>query len=282
MRRVLSVVLGAFLMAAALVIFLSPASLVTGGASGVAVIVKALSLRFLPFAIPLWFTNLAVNIPLIVLARARLGRSFVIKTLIGTLLLSFFLNIVQNIMQYIPSLLQEDDDFINAVFGGAVMGLGMGLVLSGGATTGGSDLLAAILREKIRGVGIAALIFIIDLAVIICGMFVFGVQKAMYSIVAVYVSTKAANLVLEGLNFARVAFIMTDKAYKTAECLMRRLHRGATLLNGEGAYTGSAKNVVMIVISKRQAAEVKEIVSSVDPHAFMFVADVREVMGEFS
>ena len=282
MRRVLSVVLGAFLMAAALVIFLSPASLVTGGASGAAVIVKALSLRFLPFAIPLWFTNLAVNIPLIVLARARFGRSFVIKTLIGTLLLSFFLNIVQNIMQYFPLLLQEDDDFINAVFGGAVMGLGMGLVLSGGATTGGSDLLAAILREKIRGVGIAALIFIIDLAVITFGSFVFGIQKAMYSIVAVYVSTKAANLILEGLNFARVAFIMTDKPYKTAECLMRRLHRGATLLNGEGAYTGSAKNVVMIVISKRQAAEVKEIVSSVDPHAFMFVADVREVMGEFS
>ena len=276
MRRGLSVVMGAFLMAAALNIFISPASLVTGGAAGLGVIAESLSRSYLPFVIPLWATNLVVNAPLIVWAKTEQGRAFVLKTLAGTLLLSLFLQLTQNI----PSV-SETDDFISAVFGGSIMGLGVGLVLSGGATTGGSDLLAALIHNRMRGLSIAALIFIIDFIVIVCGMFVFGVQKAMYSIVAVYISTKAADLVLEGLNFARVVFIISDNAEEISRLLMHRLKRGATLLNGRGAYTGSAKNVVMIVVSRAQTAEVKLLVSKIDPAAFMFIADVREVLGDF-
>ena len=276
MRRGLAVVFGAFLMAFALNVFISPASLVTGGAAGLGVIFEALGRRYLSWAIPLWLTNLAVNAPLITWAVIKRGRGFVLMTVIGTLLLSLFLKLTQNIPP-----LDTSDDFIAAVFGGAIMGIGVGLVLSGGATTGGSDLLAALIHARLRGTSVAALIFVIDFVVIVCGMFVFGIQKAMYSIVAVYISTRAANLILEGLNFARVVFIMTDRPQETAEVLMRRLGRGATLLCGRGAYTGSAKNVVMIVVARSQAPQAKQLAASVDKNAFMFVADVREVLGDF-
>ena len=160
------------------------------------------------------------------------------------------------------------------------MGMGVGLVFAGGATTGGSDLIAALLKG--RGISVASVIFICDVSVIIAGLPIFGAVKTMYSITAAYVCSQVVNLVLEGLSFARVVFIMSDMWDKVSEALLKELKRGATFLYGQGAYTGTPKNVIMIVVSKKQVSDVKRIVSGVDENAFVFVADVREVMGDFS
>ena len=276
MRRIFSIVLGTFIMAAALNIFIGPCSLVTGGASGLGVIVQYLSGRYLGAGIPLWVTNLLVNIPLLLWAYPALGRGFAGKTAAGTLLLSLFLRLTA----FLPAAAQNDD-FIGAVFGGAVMGLGLGLVLSGGAATGGSDLLAALIYKYRSGMSISALIFVVDALVIAAGMFVFGVTKALYSVAAVYVSARATSLILEGLNFARVVFIISDKAKIIAALLMKELGRGATVLYGEGAFTGERKNVIMIAVSRSQVAKVKETAARTDSSAFMLVSDVREVLGDF-
>jgi uncharacterized membrane-anchored protein YitT (DUF2179 family) len=255
---------------------LEPNLLVTGGASGISVITEYLSEKCLPFVIPLWFTNLLVNIPLLIWAKFVLGSSFVKKSLLGTVLLSLFLKLTQQMPQLIYY-----DDFINSVFGGAIMGVGIGFVLKGGATTGGSDLLATLINKKNSSLTVSALIFVIDVVVILGGMFVFGASKAMYSVISVYITTQAINLILEGLNFARAVFIMSDKYDAVANMLIGQLHRGATILYGCGAYSGEKKNVIVIVVARKQISRVKSIVGEVDKGAFVFITDVREVMGAF-
>lgn len=276
MKKILLPVVGTFLMALSLNIFLEPAGLVTGGASGLGVIFSHLSRRCLPFEIPLWTTNLAVNLPLLVWAYRRLGRGFTLTTLGATALLSLFLKLTA-----ILSLPEYTDNFINAVFGGVLMGLGVGLALYGGASTGGSDLLATILHTKNRRLRISALIFATDLFVLLLGILIFGEIKTLYSIVALYVSSAAVKLVSEGTGFARVVFIASAKHNLVAAELMQKIKRGATILYGKGAYTDTDKNIIMIVAANREIPEIKRIASTADPACFMFVSDVREVLGEF-
>ncbi|MBQ9519633.1 MAG: YitT family protein [Firmicutes bacterium] len=267
---------GTLFMALSLNIFLDPAGLVTGGATGLGVIFAHLGRRYLPFEIPLWATNLAVNLPLLLWASKRLGKKFVLSTLAATLYLSLFLKLTA----FLP-LPTYTDDFINAVFGGALMGTGVGLVLFGGASTGGSDLLASILHAKNRRLRISALIFLTDMTVLMLGTAVFGAVKTMYSAVSVYVSSAAVKLISEGTGFARVVFIASDKHIQLADEITRSVKRGATILYGKGAYTNTQKNIVMIVAANREIPQIKRIAAIADPACFMFVSDVREVLGQF-
>ena len=272
MRKILFYCAGTLLMALALNIFLDPAGLVTGGATGLGIIAEHISAG----RVPLWFTNLAVNIPLAVLAYRVLGRRFTADTFAAALLLSLFLKLTA----FLPAAGIEDD-FINAVFGGGIMGAGVGVVLMGGATTGGSDLLAALIHSKNRKWRVSTLIFITDVAVIAFGAFVFGAVKTMYSVVSVYAAAAAVKLVSEGTGFARVVFIMSDEYAAIAEALVTSVRRGATVFYGEGAYTGRKKNTVIAVAANRELPAVKRVCKNIDPHCFIFVSDVREVLGEF-
>ena len=275
-KKLLLSIIGTLFMSLSLNIFLEPAGLITGGASGLGVIAAHLSRRFLPFEIPLWVTNLAVNLPLLAWSLRQTGRDFTLSTLVATLLLSLFLKLTA-----LLPLPVYDDIFINSVFGGALMGLGVGLALYGGASTGGSDLLAAILHAKNRRLRISTLIFITDFTVLMLGILVFGEIKTMYSVVSVYVSSAAVKLVSEGAGFARVVFIATGKCEELAGALIFGIKRGATILYGKGAYTNTKKNIVMIVAANREIPQIKRIAAQTDPECFMFVSDVREVLGVF-
>ena len=272
MRKILFYCAGTLLMALSLNIFLDPAGLVTGGATGLGIIAEHISAG----CVPLWFTNLAVNIPLAVFAYRVLGRGFTLDTFAAALLLSLFLKLTAFL-----SAAGIEDDFINAVFGGGIMGAGVGTVLMGGAATGGSDLLAALIHSKRKDMRVSTLIFITDVAVIALGAFVFGAVKTMYSVVSVYAASAAVKLVSEGTGFARVVFIMSDEYTAIAEALVTSVRRGATVLYGEGAYTGRMKNTVIAVAANRELPAIKRICKNIDPHCFMFVSDVREVLGEF-
>lgn len=270
----LIIILGDLLLAVAIIAFLEPQNLVTGGVSGIAIIMEDYTGR-LGYAVPIWLTNLALNIPLFLLGIKAMGRAFLVKTAFAT----FFLSVALYLVGFIP--LIEMDITLAAVFGGVFSGVGLGLVFRVMATTGGTDLAASLIRKRFMPhISIPRILFVLDSAIILLGLLVFGPVPAMYAVVAVYVTTKVTDTLLEGLSFSKAAFIISDESERIAESVMQKLDRGATGLNGQGMYTRREKNVLLCVVSAKELVRLKEIVHALDTGAFMIVADVREVLGD--
>lgn len=273
-REYLYIILGTTLLAIAINVFFARQGLVTGGVTGLAIIVQELTKGVWDGGIPLWITNIAINIPLFLIAISLKGKMFGTKTLFSTLYLSLSLYLTQGIV----SLTQ--DFLLSSIFGGVLGGIGIGLVFAGFATTGGTDLAASILHLYFAHVSVGTLMFIIDAVIIGIGFFVFGPEKTMYAIIAVYITAKMMDGILEGIHFSKAAFIISENSTAIATALMNTLDRGVTALSGRGMYTQQSKDVLLCVVSKKQIAKLKDIVKEVDENAFVIVADVREVVGE--
>ena len=251
-----------------------PCGLVTGGFSGIAIIIKSLTEHVIPGGVPLWLTNLLLNIPVFIVAYIKMGKRFIGRTLFGTVMLSAWLYILPVID------LAQGDMLLVALFGGVFSGAGMGMVLRANATTGGTDMVAALIQLKIRHYNVAQIMQILDGAIVILGFFVFGLRPSLYAIVAIFVTTKVSDAILEGFKYSKAAYIITDKYEEVAKVLMEELDRGATGLKATGMYTGKDRCVLYCVVSKKQIVTLKEIVVNIDPKAFVIVSDVREVLGE--
>ncbi len=251
-----------------------PCGLVTGGFSGIAIIIKSLTEHIIPGGVPLWLTNLLLNIPVFIVAYIKMGKRFIGRTLFGTVMLSAWLYILPVID------LAQGDMLLVALFGGVFSGAGMGMVLRANATTGGTDMVAALIQLKIRHYNVAQIMQILDGAIVILGFFVFGLRPSLYAIVAIFVTTKVSDAILEGFKYSKAAYIITDKYEEVAKVLMEELDRGATGLKATGMYTGKDRCVLYCVVSKKQIVTLKEIVVNIDPKAFVIVSDVREVLGE--
>lgn len=251
-----------------------PCGLVTGGFSGIAIIIKSLTEHVIPGGVPLWLTNLLLNIPVFIVAYIKMGKRFIGRTLLGTVMLSVWLYILPVID------LTQGDMLLVALFGGVFSGAGMGMVLRANATTGGTDMVAALIQLKIRHYNVAQIMQILDGAIVILGFFVFGLRPSLYAIVAIFVTTKVSDAILEGFKYSKAAYIITDKYEEVAKILMEELDRGATGLKATGMYTGKDRCVLYCVVSKKQIVTLKEIVVNIDPKAFVIVSDVREVLGE--
>ena len=251
-----------------------PCGLVTGGFSGIAIIIKSLTEHVIPGGVPLWLTNLLLNIPVFIVAYIKMGKRFIGRTRFGTVMLSVWLYILPVID------LAQGDMLLVALFGGVFSGAGMGMVLRANATTGGTDMVAALIQLKIRHYNVAQIMQILDGAIVILGFFVFGLRPSLYAIVAIFVTTKVSDAILEGFKYSKAAYIITDKYEEVAKVLMEELDRGATGLKATGMYTGKDRCVLYCVVSKKQIVTLKEIVVNIDPKAFVIVSDVREVLGE--
>lgn len=251
-----------------------PCGLVTGGFSGIAIIIKSLTEHIIPGGVPLWLTNLLLNIPVFIVAYIKMGKRFIGRTLFGTVMLSVWLYVLPVID------LAQGDMLLVALFGGVFSGAGMGMVLRANATTGGTDMVAALIQLKIRHYNVAQIMQILDGAIVILGFFVFGLRPSLYAIVAIFVTTKVSDTILEGFKYSKAAYIITDKYEEVAKVLMEELDRGATGLKATGMYTGKDRCVLYCVVSKKQIVTLKEIVVNIDPKAFVIVSDVREVLGE--
>jgi uncharacterized membrane-anchored protein YitT (DUF2179 family) len=251
-----------------------PSGLVTGGFSGIAIIVKNLTAGIYDGGIPLWLTNTVLNIPVFLVAFVKMGKRFVGRTLLGTVLLSAWLYIIPSVD------LAQGDLLLAAVFGGVFSGAGMGLVLRANATTGGTDMVASLIHRRVRHYNIAQIMQVLDGSIVVLGFFVFGLRASLYAIVAIYVTTQVSDAILEGFKFSKAAYIITDHYEEIAKLLMEELDRGATGLKATGMYTGKERCVLYCVVSKKQIVSVKELVVRVDPQAFIIVSDVREVLGE--
>ncbi len=274
----LLIIVGTCLMAVAVVSAFDKAGMVTGGFSGVAIIVKEWTDSLVPGGIPLWITNMALNIPLFLLGMRIGGFQFVKKALVGEVFLSFWLAVLPVM---IPNFdLAGNDLLLAAVYGGVIQGIGIGLVFLGQGTTGGTDMMAALIQRKLRHYSIAQIMQFIDGLVIVIGMYVFGIHKALYAIIAVYLVTKVSDGMIEGLKFSKGAYIITEKADQVSDMIIREMDRGVTGLKGVGMYSGQDKLMLFCVVNKKEIVTLREKVDAIDPDAFVIVSDVREVHGE--
>lgn len=267
-------VIGTGLMALSINSVFDPSGLVTGGFSGVAIIVKAWTEPFFDGGIPLWVTNICLNVPLFLIGTKIRGFHFVKKAIIGELALTVWLAI-QPVFN-----LAGNDLFLAAVYGGIIQGVGIGLVFLGRGTTGGTDMMAALIQKYIRHYSISQIMQLIDAAVVLAGMYVFGIHRALYAIMSVYLVAKISDGIIEGLKFSKAAYIITDKPDEISEMVMNEISRGVTGIYAKGMYSENNKLMLFCVVNKKEIVLLKERVDEIDPEAFVIVADAREVHGE--
>lgn len=270
----LMIIVGTGLMSLDINSVFDASGMVTGGFSGVAIIIKAWTKGLVNGGIPLWVTNCVLNIPLFFIAWRVKGFSFIKKAILGEVSLSAWLAI-QPVFH-----LAGDDLLLAALYGGVIQGMGIGLVFLGGGTTGGTDMMAAIIQKFLQHYSISQIMQIIDGAVVVIGMYVFGIHKALYAIIAVYLVTKVSDGLIEGLKFSKAVYIITEKPEEIARMIMEDLDRGATGINAKGMYSGQDKLMLFVVVNKKEIVMLKEKVDEIDPQAFVIVTDAREVHGE--
>lgn len=270
----LMIIVGTGLMSLAINSVFDASGMVTGGFSGIAIIIKAWTKGLVNGGIPLWVTNCVLNIPLFFIAWRVKGFSFIKKAILGEVSLSVWLAI-QPVFH-----LAGDDLLLAALYGGVIQGIGIGLVFLGGGTTGGTDMMAAIIQKFLQHYSISQIMQIIDGAVVVVGMYVFGIHKALYAIIAVYLVTKVSDGLIEGLKFSKAVYIITEKPKEIAEMIMEDLDRGATGISAKGMYSGQDKLMLFVVVNKKEIVMLKEKVDKIDPQAFVIVTDAREVHGE--
>lgn len=265
----LGIVLGSFLFAFALNYFIIANGLAEGGFTGIALIIHYLT------GWPAGIILAVLNIPLLVLGGFKWGISFIFKTMFSVLLVSLSVDVLQNF----SSGLVTDDLLLAALYGGVVSGVGIGIVLRSGATTGGMDIIARFLHEKYN-INMGVVYFSFDLAVITIVAIFFGLEKALYTLVALFIFSQVVDRIIEGLNEARAVIIVSQASVPITQAIINEMERGATLLKGHGAYTGREKEVVYVVVGKRQILQLKKLVQKLDPYAFVTVNHVYEVLGE--
>ncbi len=267
----LLVLLGSLVQALSMRLFLVPGQLVSGGISGMAQIINYFT--HWPIGLMVFLGNL----PLFVLGWRNLGgRKFALRTGLAIASFSFFTDLL---VLFIPPQGVTHDLVLDCLYGGLLLGVGLGLVYRGRGTSGGSDILGRILNNRL-GISISQAYLITDTLVVLAGGFAFDWEKALYGLVVIYVSGIAAEMVAEGSDIFRTALIVTNQPDEVAARIMQEMERGVTILPGTGAYTGASRPVLYCVITRAEVSTLKEIVHLADPKAFMVIGTAHEALGE--
>ena len=274
MIRWFKILIGTLCMAMAVNFVYEPMHMVTGGVSGTAIIIKGLSMNWSDFEIPVWMTNILLNIPIFLWGYFVRGKRYLGITFVANLFFTLFLFCIP----VIP--IRQKDYFLAALYGGILNGTGLGLVFSTGYSTGGTDLLSSILHKYMPQVPIARILFCLDAAVIAAGIFTFGSHSAAYAVFAVFLSSKVMDLILTGVRAGKQIWIISEEYQKIGSQILEELHRGVTSLDGRGVYSNRKKNVLVCLASAREIARILQIVEKNDDNAFVFIQDVKEIMGE--
>ncbi len=262
------VTFGSVIAAVALQFFLIPGTIAPGGVSGLSVAVEKLT------GIQVYILNLAINIPLFILGAKFLGKKSAVLTLYSLLVLSGVLAVLPQDIVF------TEDLFLAAIFGGILLGLGLGIVFKAGGTTGGTDLAGAIVHDKWPGLSIAKGMAIADFVIVaFAGVVDKNVNTSLYSLIALFFCTKIADMVLDGFNYFKGFFIVSSKPEEVGTALMQNLERGVTVLKGSGMYSKQERPVLLCVVSRAQFVRAKDIITQIDEKAFIMVCDMREVFG---
>ena len=263
--------LGCFIMSVGLNMFLEPYMIASGGLTGLAIVLKKI------FNTPLWFINLVFNIPLFIFGVKILGKKDATKTLIGILFLTFFLKITEPL----TLTFQTNDVLLSSIAGGIVVGISLGMLFRIDASTGGTELACLILNKIFPFISISVFMFIIDgLVITLAGLVSRNIQTALYAIISLYISVKICDSIIEGFNFSKSFTIITNKSDEICNEIMSKLERGVTFLDGRGGYSKEKKDVLLVVVSRREEVTLRKLVDEIDPYAFVIINNAHEVLGE--
>lgn len=263
--RLCFLTLGAFVAGFALEGFLIPNDMIDGGIVGISIMTSYLT------KINLGLLIVCINFPFIFLALKKLGKLFVAQTLYAIAMLGVGVNVFKNHIA-------TDDILLATVFGGVVLGIGVGIVLRNNAAMDGTEILSIRLAKK-SGFSIGEIIMFFNFFIYACAGFFYGWDKAMYSVLVYFIAYKVIDIVLEGLNEAKSVTIISDKAEEIGNAVIKKLDVGITYIEGKGGYSGADKKIIYCVISRLEVTKLKELIQSIDPTAFLAIETVHEVEG---
>ncbi|WP_198507825.1 YitT family protein [Bacillus sp. FJAT-45037] len=270
-KNIILILLGSAILSFGLVYFNMENNLADGGFTGITLIL------YFIFAFNPAISNLLLNIPLFLIGWKILGRTTFIYTIIGTVGVSVFLELFQRYK--VVAIPLHDDMTLAALFAGVFIGVGLGIVFRYGGTTGGVDIIAK-LGFRYLGWSMGKTMFIFDALVIASSLIYLNYREAMYTLLAVFVAAKVIDFIIQGAYSAKACFIISDQVPMMADVIMKEMDRGATLLKGRGSFTGSEREVLYCVVGRNELIRLKTLVEKIDPHAFVTVNDVQDVIGE--
>jgi uncharacterized membrane-anchored protein YitT (DUF2179 family) len=276
------ITIGSLILAAGFVYFITPHKIIPGGVYGIAIVVHFLTqgiFSFWPEGIPIGLFGLIVNIPLVILGIKILGPKFGVKTITGFILSSVFIDLITYLRVDGDAALIPDV-LLSCIFGGLLIGIGSGLIFKSRATSGGTDIVAMIIT-KFTGIQLGHTIIYVDSAIVLLGLMAFlDWQIPLYSLVAIYITGKAIDTILEGIDYNKALFIISDKHEEIRQKILVELERGGTYLSGKGLFTDEDKQIIYTVVSRREVVILEHFISQIDPDAFITVMDTREILGE--
>ena len=262
---------GCVIGAAAYPTFLVPNSIAPGGLTGVATILNHL------FQWPVGTVSLAMNIPLFLVGYRTMGKIFAFRCLVATLLFSLLIDVLPLRPIAVEPVL---DPLMGTLFGGVMLGIGLGLILRGGATTGGTDMIARIVHRRFSFITVGMFLFALDFLVVIAAAVLISREKALYALLSIYVCSKVIDSVMVGFGGNKACFVMTGAWERVTQRVMDEVGRGVTHLEARGAYSGDSRPVVLCVASRQEVTTLKRIVQEEDEKAFMFITEAHEALGE--
>ena len=264
------IVLGSVIYAVGFQFFMFPNRIVSGGISGISMILN----HFTHW--PVGMMVIAMNVPLFLIAWRHFGLDYLVGSLVGTAVSSLFVDLFAS-----TGIVATTDPMLGSIIGGVIKGAGMGIIYYVGASTGGIDIVAKMLRQKYQQINFGTIVLILDVMIVVVYALVLNqYESAMYSLIGMYVVSKVVDLALYGIDNSSLCYIVSEKSEELAnEILSGHVHRGVTILEGEGAYSHRRKNVILCVIKRTQMGEMRRLVRRVDEHAFFIVTDAKNVFG---
>ncbi|MGI6411344.1 MAG: YitT family protein [Bacteroidales bacterium] len=263
---------GTFIMSLGYVYFISPYKITPGGVYGIAIVIHHL------FDLPIGLTALAFEVPITLLGLRLLGPRFGWKTVVGFVSMAGFVDLLTYFNGDVP--LVKDDTLLSAIFGGVLIGVGLGLVFKSRASSGGSDVIAMILNKYTR-IPLGTLVIYVDSAIVLISLVAFKDWTIpLYSWLVIYITGKAVGIILEGASYEKAIFIISDKYDEIKETIIQDLNRGGTIFHGKGMYSQEEKQIIYTTVSRREFELLKDYIYEIDPKAFITVAEAHEIIGE--
>ena len=254
----LQILLGSFLGAAAYPLFLTPNRIAPGGITGIATILNHLLLW------PVGTVSLALNVPLFIIGYKAMGRVFAFRSLVATVLFSLLIDVI-------PFRPMTDDPLLATLYGGVLLGAGLGLIMRGGATTGGSDMVARMVHKKFPFISTGAFLFAIDFVVVVAAGILIGTSEALYALINIFLSAKVMDTVIVGFSSNKACYVISDRWERITQRIMREMDRGVTQLLSRGGYTGAERPTLLCVISRSEITTIKRIIGEEDENAFVII-----------
>ncbi|MEW9093841.1 MAG: YitT family protein [Clostridiaceae bacterium] len=270
LKNIFFIILGTFLSSVGINLFIANANLLSGGVSGISLILEYL------LKIPSGYFVFAFNIPLFVLSYKKMDRRFTIYSIIGATSLSIMLILTVPMR----GLIKINDPLLLCIYGGVLNGLGVGMGFSNNGSGGGLDIVAAVIKKKHESFDIGNISFSVNCIIVTIGAFIFSIESALYTLVSMYITSFVIDRVIKGFNRDKLILIITEKEEEVSDWILRNLGRGVTFLYGEGAYTKNKRKILYCVVPLAEIPKIKNITKEIDNNAFISILDVSEVEGK--